>query len=495
MNIKDELTDQTAREEAAKCLLCHDAPCAKACRAKANPDKIIRSIRFGNPEGIAGAACGNCECEKVCTRNGLGTAIEIRKLHQYATKRGQDQNRAVKKDLSVDFLGVHCENPFFLASSPVSGNYEMVAKAFEAGWGGVFFKTVGLFPANECSPRFAHLHNQGLPWAGFKNMEQISDKPAAQNFENIKRLKKDYPGKIVVASIMGSNEEEWITLARMCEQADVDLIEGNFSCPQMTSYQMGSDVGTNPELVKAYCQAVSGTTKIPFIAKMTPNVTEMETPAIAAIEGGAAGIAAINTVKSITNIDFGHMAGMPAVDGKSSISGYSGAAIKPIALRFIAELKQNERLKNVHISGIGGIETWRDAVEFLLLGCRNIQVSTAVMQYGYRIVEDMITGTEYFMNEYGFNKIDDFIGLALSSIVPAEEINRDFQILPDFNLKKCIGCGRCYISCFDAAHQAIKWDAELRKPQFNCENCVGCHLCVNVCPVHDCLTPGEARKK
>lgn len=496
MNMKDELTDRTAMEEALKCLLCHDAPCAKACRAEVRPDKIIRSIRFGNPEGIADAACGSCVCEKVCSRIGIDKSVEIKRLHQYAAKRGFNKNRAAtKKDLSVDFLGVHCENPFFLASSPVGGSYEMVAKAFKAGWGGVFFKTIGLFTANECSPRFAHFNNSGLPWTGFKNMEQISDKPAVQNFENIRRLKKDYPGKVVVASIMGSNEEEWITLAKMCEQAEVDLIEGNFSCPQMTSNKMGSDVGTNPELVKSYCKAVSGATKIPFIAKMTPNVTEMETAAIAAIEGGAAGIAAINTIKSITSIDFSCMAGMPVVDRKSSISGYSGAAVKPIALRFIAELKQNVRLKNVHISGIGGIETWRDAVEFLLLGCRNIQVSTAVMQYGYRIVEDMISGMGYFMDEYGFNRIDNFIGLALPNIVPAEEINRNFQILPDFNLEKCIGCGRCHISCFDAAHQAIEWDAELRKPKLNIENCVGCHLCINVCPVQDCVTQGETRNK
>ena len=250
---------------------------------------------------------------------------------------------AVKKDLSINYLGVECENPFFLSSSPVGSNYEMVAKSFEAGWGGVFYKTVGIFVADECSPRFDNVNKEGLPWVGFKNMEQISDKPTEVNFENMRKLKRAYPDKVMVASIMGSNEQEWRDLAKMAEQAEADLIEGNFSCPQMTSHDMGSDVGTNLELVRSYSKAVAETTKIPFIAKMTPNCKNMEEPAIAAIEGGAASVSAINTIKSITNIDFENMTAMPVVNGKSSISGYSGAAIKPIALRFIAQML---RMKN-----------------------------------------------------------------------------------------------------------------------------------------------------
>ena len=401
---------------------------------------------------------------------------------------------AIKKDLSINYLGVNCENPFFLSSSPVGSNYEMVAKSFETGWAGVFYKTVGIFVADECSPRFDQTNKEGLPWLGFKNMEQISDKPTDVNFENMMKLKQDYPEKVMVASIMGSTDEEWKELAKMCEQAGADLIEGNFSCPQMTTHSMGSDVGTNVELVKQYCKAVTSTTKIPFIAKMTPNITNIEVPALAALEGGAAGISAINTIKSITNLDFENMTGMPVVNGKSSISGYSGAAIKPIALRFIAQMMQNETIGKTQMSGIGGIETWRDCVEFLLLGCRNIQVTTSIMQYGYRIVEDMISGVSHFMDEHGYDRLDDFIGLALPNLVPAEELNRDFKVLPNFDENKCIGCGRCYISCYDAAHQAIDWNEELRKPKLN-DNCVGCHLCLNVCPVQGCITPGEIKWK
>lgn len=401
---------------------------------------------------------------------------------------------AVKKDLSINYLGVECENPFFLSSSPVGSNYEMVAKCFETGWGGVFYKTVGIFVADECSPRFDQTNKEGLPWLGFKNMEQISDKPTEVNFENMRKLKRAYPDKIMVASIMGSNEQEWKDLAKMAEQAEADLIEGNFSCPQMTSHAMGSDVGSNPELVRKYSEAVTSVTDIPFIAKMTPNITNMEIPAIAAIEGGAASVSAINTVKSITNIDFENMTAMPVVNGKSSISGYSGAAVKPIALRFIAQMLQHEKLKDLEISGIGGIETWRDCAEFLALGCRNLQVTTAIMQYGYRIVEDMANGLMHFMDERGYDRLDDFIGLALPNIIPAEELNRDFRILPDFSDEKCIGCGRCYVSCYDGAHQAIDWDVEKRRPSLN-DNCVGCHLCLNVCPVQGCITPGEIRWK
>jgi dihydropyrimidine dehydrogenase (NAD+) subunit PreA len=398
---------------------------------------------------------------------------------------------AVKKDLSIKYLGVKCENPFFLSSSPVGGCYDMVAKAYEAGWGGVFFKTVGIFVADECSPRFDNTNKEGLPWLGFKNMEQISDKPTEENFEYIYRLKKDYPDKVMVASIMGSSNDEWTKLAKMCDQAGADLIEGNFSCPQMTSHAMGSDVGTNLRLVKQYTKAVVKATKIPFIAKMTPNLTDMIGPANAAIEGGAAGISAINTIKSITNLDLDSFTAMPVVNGKSSISGYSGAAIRPIALRFIANMMQNDQLKDVHTSGIGGIETWRDALEFLLLGCRNVQVTTSIMQYGYRIVDDMINGLSHWMDERGYKRLDDFIGKALPNVIPAEELDRSYKLQVKFDERKCAGCGRCYLSCYDAAHQAIIWNEKKRLPELDAEKCVGCHLCLNVCPVQDCIIPGE----
>ena len=397
---------------------------------------------------------------------------------------------AKQMDLSIEYLGVKCENPFFLSSSPVGSCYDMVKKAFEEGWGGVFFKTVGIFIADECSPRFDNNAKESTPWIGFKNMEQISDKPLEDNLQAIHRLKRDYPDKVVVASIMGSSEDEWKKLSKMVTQAGADLIECNFSCPQMTSSAMGSDVGQNPDLVRDYSRAVSRETDLPVIAKMTPNIGNMEVPAIAAIEGGAKGISAINTIKAITNIDLEFMTAMPVVNGKSSISGYSGAAVKPIGLRFITQMKQHPLLKDIQMSGIGGIETWRGALEYILVGCHNVQVTTAVMQYGYRIVSDMISGLSYFMEEQGYKKVEEMVGLALPNIVPAEELDRSFKIIVEIDHEKCIGCGRCYISCFDAAHQAINWDFDKRRPSVN-DECVGCHLCINVCPVLNCITPGK----
>lgn len=400
----------------------------------------------------------------------------------------------LKKDLSIEFLGVKCENPFFLSSSPVCSNYDMIKKAFEAGWAGVYYKTLGIFIPDECSPRFDIGRKESAVWTGFKNMEQISDKPLEVNLEYIKRLKKEFPTKVMAVSIMGSDEEEWKILAKKVTEAGADIIECNFSCPQMTSSAMGSDVGQNPELVEKYTRAVVESTHLPVVAKMTPNIGNMEIPALAAKRGGASGIAAINTIKAITNIDLENLTAMPVVNAKSSISGYSGAAVKPIALRFITQLKQNEELKNMPITGMGGIETWRDALEFLLVGSGNLQVTTSVMQYGYRIVEDLISGLSHYMEDNGFEKVEDMIGLALPNIIPAEDIDRSFKIIPKINEEKCVGCGRCYVSCYDAAHQAIDWDKENRKPVIN-DNCVGCHLCLNVCPVLDCILPGEVKFK
>ncbi|MGM0548431.1 MAG: NAD-dependent dihydropyrimidine dehydrogenase subunit PreA [Bacillota bacterium] len=399
------------------------------------------------------------------------------------------------KDLSIEFCGVKAENPFFLSSSPVGSNYEMCAKALESGWGGIVFKTIGYYIADECSPRFDNLKKEATSFVGFKNMEQISDKPLAENLATIKKLKQDYPHKIIIASIMGENEKEWAELAEMVTEAGADLIECNFSCPQMTSGAMGSDVGQNPELVKKYSAAVSQVTDLPVIAKMTPNIGNMEIPAIAAVNGGADALSAINTIKSLTEIDLDDFTPLPKVNGKSSISGYSGKAVKPIALRFIAELKQHPQLKDVPLSGMGGIETWEDAAEFLALGCRNLQMTTSVMQYGYRIVEDLINGLSHYLEEQGFDNLEQMVGLALEQIVAAEELDRAHLILPEFDEELCIGCGRCYISCYDGGHQALEWDSENRKPDLDEDQCVGCHLCQQVCPVTGCITAGEIKFK
>lgn len=254
---------------------------------------------------------------------------------------------------------------------------------------------------------------------------------------------------------------------------------------------MGSDVGASPDLIASFTKATVGATDIPVMAKMTPNIERMEIPAIAAVKAGSHAIAAINTIKSITGIDLDKFTSLPVVNGKSSISGYSGAAVKPIALRFIAQMAQDPELKKVPLSGIGGIETWEDAAEFLMVGASNLQFTTSIMQYGYRIVEDMISGLSIYLAEKGFASVEDIVGIALPNIVPADEIDRDFKVQVTIDEEKCIGCGRCYISCWDGAHQAINWDEENRKASIDLDKCVGCQLCLHVCPVPDCITPDK----
>lgn len=391
----------------------------------------------------------------------------------------------MKKDLSITFMGVKFKNPFCLSSSPVGNCYEMCAKAYEAGFGGVVFKTIGPkhYLIDEVSPRFDALTKEAEPFVGFKNMEQIAEHSLEENLEDLRKLKKNYPDHVLIASIMGSNEEDWEELARLVTEAGADMIELNFSCPQMTSHAMGSDVGSSPELCKKYCEAVRRGTSLPFMAKMTPNITDMCIPAIASMEGGANGISAINTIKSIINVDLDKKVGLPIINGKSSISGYSGKAVKPIALRFIQQMKSNPELKDTELSGIGGIETWEDAAEFILLGCKNLQMTTSIMQYGYRIVEDLCDGLSHYMEKEGVDHLEDLVGLANKNIIPAEELDRDYKVYPSINLDKCIGCGRCVISCFDGAHQAMEWNKEKRRPNCNTDKCVGCLLCALVCPI------------
>lgn len=399
-----------------------------------------------------------------------------------------------KKDLSIEFCGVKFENPFCLSSSPVGNCYDMCAEAYDEGWGGIVFKTIGFFIANEVSPRFDNLQKESTPFIGFKNMEQIAEHSLEENLEAIRRLKKNYHSKVLIASIMGSNEKEWEDLAKLVEQAGADMIECNFSCPQMTSHAMGSDVGQSPELVEKYCRAVKRGSKLPMMAKMTPNIGSMNEVAKAAIKGGADAISAINTVKSITNIDLDKKIGMPIVNGKSSISGYSGKAVKPIALRFIQQMKTDPELKDVPISGIGGIETWEDAAEFILLGCTNLQVTTAIMQYGYRIVEDMISGLSYYLEDQGFSSLSQMVGLANKNIIPCEELDRTYIVYPRIDKEKCVKCGRCFISCYDGGHQAMSFDKETREITIDENKCVGCHLCANVCPVH-AISKGKIKFK
>jgi dihydropyrimidine dehydrogenase (NAD+) subunit PreA len=466
-------------EEAARCLLCNDAPCTKAC-GKGDVARAIRAIRFDNEKNawrwVAGCTDDDLlRAEQACIH--YDRPIRIRELLTDCTSAKEQTVDATQQSLGITFCGIDCENPFFLASSAVCTNYDMVARAFEAGWAGVFYKTICKQDIREVSPRFDAV-KKGTTFAGFRNMEQLSENPYQVDFNILRRLKQNYPTKVVIASIMGQFEEEWIELAKLAEEAGCDAIELNFSCPQMRLAGMGSDIGQDPELVNFYTSYVKRSVKIPVIPKMTPNITQMTRPAMGAYFAGADAISAINTIKSVT------MSKEAEVSGKQTLSGYSGQAVKPIALRFILEMSMDPVINGTHgraieLSGIGGIETWRDAVDFIQLGCRNVQVCTAVMQYGYRIIDDLVSGLQTYLTERGFEKLDDLVGEQLPNFVRPSDLDRDTMVYPKVDHERCIGCGRCYISCMDGGHQAIAF--EERQPRIIGTKCVGCHLCRLVC--------------
>ena len=473
------------QEESARCLLCQDAPCTKAC-ANGDPARAVRAIRFDNLK-IAARWLEGCTQEDLAAAEKACIHYDFPlRLREIAAALPAPAPSTGLPSLEIDFCGIHCENPFFLASSAVCTNYEMVARAFDAGWAGVFYKTICMQEINEVSPRFDAV---GKPFTGFRNMEQLSENPVDVDFDILKRLKQNYPSKVVIASIMGNTEEEWISLAKMAEEAGCDAVELNFSCPQMRLSGMGSDVGQNAELVTFYTAFVKRSVKIPVIPKMTPNITHISQPALGAYFAGADAISAINTIKSVT------LGEGSDVNGCQTGSGYSGKAVKPIALRHILAMAKISIMKNVQFSGIGGIETWRDALEFIQLGCRNVQVCTAVMQYGYRMIDDMIDGMQQYMAERGIEKLDALVGELLPKFYLPSDLDRTTVVYPKFDKEKCIGCGRCVISCSDGGHQALKFDLQTRRPQLIGSKCVGCHLCRLVCPVSAIGLSNRVKKK
>lgn len=504
--IDTKYAESFIREETSSCLICRTPPCSNACTFGINCGSIIRSLRFDNISGARAAvlgnnACASCTtlvCQHNCTKDKMSHAVPIKEIICALQQMSEDDAslqygsvaQSDSQSLEVTFCGVKCENPFFLSSSVVASDYDMIAKAFDEGWAGAAFKTIGAFVPEEVSPRFSALRKESNTFIGFKNIEQISDYTEEENLSCIQKLKKNYPTKIIIASIMGRTPEEWEQLARAVQEAGADIIECNFSCPHMAASGLGSDVGQTPELVAEYVKAVKKGSSLPVLAKMTPNLGHMEIPALAAVKAGADGIAAINTVKSIMNVDLQSFASSPAVSGLTSVGGYSGKAVKPIALRFINDMKQCSELKSVPLSGMGGIETWQDAAEFLALGCTTVQVTTAVMQYGYGIITDMIDGMKRYLAKNKYKSVSEIIGRAAEKIVATDKLDRSTKCYPKFLHDKCVGCGRCVVSCFDGGHQALSIRNDPNAyPVMDAKKCVGCQLCTLVCPA-GAIVPG-----
>ena len=487
------------RADMIRCALCADAPCSAAC-GKLNPADFLRSVWFRNEQDAAlrlprENPCLTCSapCERACVRPGEVPIHDLINRLYYQVKPECETPRPENEDrLRCDLCGIPLENPFLLSSSVVASTYDMCARTFEAGWAGACFKTICTLDIHEASPRFSAIAGDNGGIMGFKNIEQLSDHSVAENMEIFRRLKEKYPTKFILASIMGQNEEEWGQLARMCQENGADAVELNFSCPNMAEGGLGSDIGQVPELVERFTAAAKRACTIPVLTKLTPNVAAMSPAAEAARRGGADGIAAINTIKSVVGVNPHTYVSEPAVHGHSAVGGYSGNAVKPIALRFIAELGQNPELSGMHISAMGGIENWLDALEFILLGGGSIQVTTAVMQYGYRIIDDLKAGLTLYLTEKGFANVREAVGLGLDALSSTTDtLERDTVIFPRFDRDRCMGCGRCMISCADGGHQAITLDQN-RHPVLNGKKCVGCHLCLLVCPQR-AITRGSKR--
>ncbi|GAK01648.1 LOW QUALITY PROTEIN: dihydropyrimidine dehydrogenase [Geomicrobium sp. JCM 19055] len=397
-------------------------------------------------------------------------------------------------DLMTNVGGITSPNPFWLASAPPTNSGYQVQRAFEAGWGGAVWKTLG-DPIINTTSRFAAVSYNGQRVAGFNNIELITDRPLEVNLKEIYETKKRFPDHAIIASLMMEpKRERWHELVKRVEQVGVDGLELNFGCPHgMAERGMGSASGQVPELVEKQTYWVKEVATTPVIVKLTPNITDITATAEAAVRGGADSISLINTINSLAGVDIHTWNTIPNVDGKGAHGGYCGPAVKPIALNMVAECARNENV-NVPISGIGGISNWQDAVEFMLMGASGVQVCTQAMHHGFRIVEDMIEGLNLYLDEKGLSSVSELTGQSVKKIFKLGDLNLNHQIVAEINNDVCINCNKCHIACEDTAHQCIDMlNDEDGNPILRVreEECVGCNLCSIVCPVDGAINMVE----
>ncbi len=397
-------------------------------------------------------------------------------------------------DLISEFVGIRSPNPFWLASAPPTDKAYNVNRAFEAGWGGVVWKTLGEDGppiVNVSGPRYGAWHGGDRRLMGFNNIELITDRALDLNLREIAQVKKDWPDRALLVSLMvPCNEQAWRKILAMVEATGADGVELNFGCPHgMSERGMGAAVGQVPdyvEMVTAWCKRY---TNLPVIVKLTPNVADIRPPARAAKNGGADAVSMINTINSIISVDLDTLSIFPNTDGFGTHGGYCGPAVKPIALHMVAEVARDPETRDLPISGIGGVETWRDAVDFIALGAANVQVCTAAMTYGFKIVDDLIDGLSDFLDGKGMGSVDDLSGVAVKTVTDWQNLNLNYVVKAHIDQNSCIKCGRCHIVCEDTSHQAIRAvDSDPRRFEVIDKECVGCNLCASVCPVEQCIT-------
>ncbi|WP_281954430.1 NAD-dependent dihydropyrimidine dehydrogenase subunit PreA [Pseudophaeobacter arcticus] len=398
-------------------------------------------------------------------------------------------------DLTTEFLGIKSPNPFWLASAPPTDKEYNVRRAFEAGWGGVVWKTLGSEGppvVNVNGPRYGAIFGADRRLLGLNNIELITDRSLEINLEEITRVKKDYPDRAVIVSIMVPCEEEaWKAILPKVEATGADGIELNFGCPHgMAERGMGAAVGQVPEYIQMVTEWCKKYYSKPVIVKLTPNITDVRFPARAAKAGGGDAVSLINTINSIVSVDLDQMAPEPTVGGKGTHGGYCGPAVKPIAMNMVAEIARCPETHDLPISAIGGVTTWKDAAEFMALGAGNVQVCTAAMTYGFNVVKEMISGLSNWMDEKGYTSTEDFIGMAVPNVTDWQYLDLNFIAKAKINQEDCISCGRCFAACEDTSHQAIEMSAD-RVFTVKDDECVACNLCVNVCPIEGCITMVE----
>ncbi|MEI6797585.1 MAG: NAD-dependent dihydropyrimidine dehydrogenase subunit PreA [Pseudomonadota bacterium] len=400
-------------------------------------------------------------------------------------------------NLASNFIGIKSPNPFWLASAPPTDKAYNVERAYEAGWGGVVWKTLGSEGppvVNVSGPRYGAIWGADRRLLGLNNIELITDRPLQVNLDEIKAVKRKWRDRALVISLMvPCDEESWKDILHRIEDTEADGVELNFGCPHgMAERGMGSAVGQVPEYIEMVTRWVKKHSRMPCIVKLTPNINDIRKPAEAAHAGGADAVSLINTINSITSVNLDSFAPEPMIDGKGTHGGYCGPAVKPIALNMVAEIARNPATRNLPISGIGGVTTWRDAAEFLALGAGNVQVCTAAMTYGFKIVSEMISGLSDYLDDKGMG-LSDLVGRATPNVTDWQFLNLNYVTKAVINQDDCIKCGRCFAACEDTSHQAIAMSAD-RTFTVKDEECVACNLCVNVCPVQDCITMVEVPK-
>ncbi len=412
-------------------------------------------------------------------------------------------------DLSIDFAGIKSPNPFWLASAPPTNSGDQVMRAFDLGWGGAVWKTLG-DPIVDSSSRFGSLDVNGTRMVGFNNIELITDRPLEVNLREIREVKRKYPDRAVIVSLMVESKEDWRDIIKATVDTGCDGIELNFGCPHgMCERGMGSAVGSEPEVLKVVAGWAVEYSTVPVLIKLTPNIGDILEAGVPAVEAGVHGLSLINTIKSLIGVDLDKFVPYPVVGNRSTNGGYCGPAVKPIALHMVAALARDPRI-TVPISGVGGISTWRDAAEFIALGATSVQVCTAAMHHGFRIVEDMIDGLSAYLDDKGMTSVKELHRKALPAFVEWGDLDLNYKVIAHVDADTCIGCNLCYVACRDTAvhcihnadeplksgHRATTREGAIAAAKARDSHivwvdeseCIGCNLCAAVCPVPGCIT-------